>query len=81
MWLGGWWMAKSSNHKKKLLGFSLLFSNLPFARIFTALVGGGDEKVVIQAISGNADPFVGKLIAALILDSNINMPATHEHSL
>ena len=67
MWLGAWWMAKSSNHKKQAAGFSLLFSNLPFARIFTAFIGGGDEKVVIQAISGNADPFVSKLIAALIV--------------
>ena len=67
MWLGAWWIAKSSNNKKRILGFSLLFSNLPFARIFTALVGGGDEKVVIQAISGNEDPFISKLIAVLIV--------------
>jgi len=67
MWLGAWWVAKSSNHKKKITGFSLLFSNLPFARIFTALAGGGDEKVVIHAISGNADPFISKLIAAMIV--------------
>ena len=67
MWLGAWWIAKSSNHRKKITGFSLLFSNLPFARIFTAMAGGGDEKVVIQAISGNADPFIGKLIAALLV--------------
>ncbi|HKO81274.1 MAG TPA: hypothetical protein VJU78_12800 [Chitinophagaceae bacterium] len=67
MWLGAWWIAKSSNHKKKILGFSLLFANLPFARIFTALAGGGDEKVVMQAVSGNADPFISKLNAALIV--------------
>ena len=67
MWLGAWWVAKSSNNIKRILGFSLLFSNLPFARIFTALVGGGDEKVVIQAISGNIDPFISKLIAVLIV--------------
>ena len=67
MWLGAWWIAKSSNNKKRILGFSLLFSNLPFARIFTALVGGGDEKVVIQAISGDADPFISKLMAVLIV--------------
>ena len=67
MWLGAWWIAKSSNHKKKVLGFSLLFANLPFARIFTALAGGGDEKVVIQAILRNDDPFPGKLIAALVV--------------
>jgi hypothetical protein len=67
MWLGAWWIAKSFHHKKKILGFSLLFANLPFARIFTALAGGGDEKVVIQAISGNADPFISKLMATLIV--------------
>jgi hypothetical protein len=67
MWLGAWWIARSSNHKKKIAGFSLLFSNLPFARIFTAMIGGGDEKVVIQSIWGNADPFINKATAAFIV--------------
>jgi hypothetical protein len=67
MWLGAWLIANSSNHKKKIAGFSILFANLPFARIFTALIGGGDEKVVIQALSGHTDPFISKLIAAFIV--------------
>jgi hypothetical protein len=67
MWLGAWWITKSSDHKKKIAGFSLLFANLPFARIFTALIGGGDEKVAIQAILGHTDPFISKLIAVLIV--------------
>lgn len=67
MWLGAWWIAKSADHKMKVFGFSLLFANLPFARIFTALVGGGDEKVVIQTFIGNADPIVSKIIAAFVV--------------
>ena len=51
----------------KVLGFSLLFANLPFARIFTALAGGGDEKVVIQTILGGADPSLCKLITTLVV--------------
>ncbi|OQP60457.1 hypothetical protein A3860_33595 [Niastella vici] len=67
MWLGAWLMAKSTGHKKKVLGFSLLFSNLPFARIFTALAGGGDEKIVIQAIRGNIGLVWSQLMAILIV--------------
>ena len=67
MWLGAWWIAKSTDARMKVFGFSLLFANLPFARIFTALMGGGDEKVVIQAIAGNINPFTTKIIAALLV--------------
>jgi hypothetical protein len=67
MWLGAGWISNRSNPQKGIIGFSLLFSNLPFARIFTALVGGGDEKVVVQAISGNADPFFTRLFTGLIV--------------
>jgi len=67
MWLGAWWISKGSSEKIKLLGFALLFSNLPFARIFTALVGGGDEKVVIKSLLGNSDPWVAKVIASIIV--------------
>jgi hypothetical protein len=42
-----WWGAsllKSTNtDEQKSLGFSLVFANIPFARIFTACLGGGDE--------------------------------------
>lgn len=68
MWLGAIWFSTSKNNNKRMLGFSLLFANLPFARIFTALVGGGDEKVVIQALLGdNSNSLSSKLIAAALV--------------
>ena len=69
MWLGTWWVAKSSNPQRIILGFLLIFANLPFARIITAVAGGGDEKVVIQAVSGIADPLVRRLVTVLVVTS------------
>ncbi|WP_072038998.1 hypothetical protein [Flavihumibacter solisilvae] len=67
MWLGAWWIVKSSQPQKMLSGFLLIFTNLPFARIFTALIGGGDEKVVIQSVSGIADPVIRRLITIVLV--------------
>ncbi|MVM33443.1 hypothetical protein GO755_25630 [Spirosoma sp. HMF4905] len=47
MWLGMIWLsAKPSN--KTLLGFSLVFANIPFGRISNVMMGGGDEMVVTR---------------------------------
>jgi len=68
MWLGAIWFSQSTNEKKRVIGFSLLFANLPFARIFTALMGGGDEKVVIQALMGDTgNSLTSKIIAAFVV--------------
>ncbi len=68
MWVGALWFAKSSDHYKKQFGFSLLFANLPFARIFTALMGGGDEKVFIQALMGDqTNSLLSKIIASIVV--------------
>ncbi|WP_157474095.1 hypothetical protein [Flavihumibacter petaseus] len=68
MWLGAWLFTHSSNASKQSFGFSLLFANLPFARIFTALVGGGDEKVVIHHLLGENTPILfARILAALLV--------------
>jgi hypothetical protein len=36
---------------RRWLGFALIFAPLPFARIFTSLTGGGDEKQVFLALA------------------------------
>lgn len=66
MWMGAVWFVKSKNRMKKGMGISVLFANLPFARIFTALTGGGDEKIVIQYLLGSTH-FLTKLIAAIVV--------------
>ena len=47
MWLGMFWLY-SSDLKMKALGFSFIFSNIPFGRITTVMMGGGDEMMVIR---------------------------------
>ena len=68
MWLGAWLFTQSGSVAKRSLGFSLVFANLPFARMFTALIGGGDEKVVIRHLLGeSASPLLARLIAAVVV--------------
>lgn len=43
IWIGAFWLMQSSNERKKAMGFSLIFANMPFAKILTASLGGGDE--------------------------------------
>jgi hypothetical protein len=44
MWTGAFLLMKAKSLNYKTIGFALIFAPLPFARIFTALMGGGDEK-------------------------------------
>lgn len=47
MWLGMIWLG-SSYPNRQAFGFSLIFANIPFGRITTAMMGGGDEMVVVR---------------------------------
>ncbi len=47
MWLGMFWL-RSVNPKMVMIGFALIFSNIPFGRITTVMMGGGDEMVVVR---------------------------------
>jgi hypothetical protein len=71
MWLGGLWFSRSLNISRKALGFSILFANLPFARLFTAFMGGGDEKVVFQHLTSLA---VFPKIAAILIVGLLVIP-------
>ncbi|MEP6952406.1 MAG: hypothetical protein ABI863_24145 [Ginsengibacter sp.] len=52
MWLGMAWLS-SANSKKKALGFSLIFSNIPFGRISQVMMGSGDEMTVMRSVFKN----------------------------
>lgn len=43
IWIGTLLMTKSKSDIQRAFGFSLVFSNMPFARFFGAATGGGDE--------------------------------------
>ena len=53
MWVGMWLLLKP-NLNRKWLGIALLFASKPFARLFTALVGGGDEFGAFRRIFGDS---------------------------
>lgn len=44
IWVGTHFFIRSSNRLHRSLAFALVFANMPFARVLTAIVGGGDEK-------------------------------------
>jgi len=47
MWLGVWLLLRGAQATRRALGLALIFAPLPFARVFTALAGGGDEKTFL----------------------------------
>ena len=54
IWLGAWLLATGGSARRRAIGISLIFAPLPFARIFTALVGGGDEVTFLRSLSAGA---------------------------
>jgi hypothetical protein len=74
MWTGAYLLAKAKNANYRAIGFSLIFAPLPFARIFTAVMGGGDEKVVLRALLGDEFSAGTAKILASILVSVLCLP-------
>lgn len=68
MWTGAFLLMKARSLEYKTIGFALIFAPLPFARIFTAAMGGGDEKVVLVRLLENdlSLPTI-KILAAVIV--------------
>jgi len=50
MWIGVWVIRTSKSVRQLSWGLVLIFATLPFARLFTAIVGGGDEFGVARAM-------------------------------
>jgi hypothetical protein len=50
MWAGVAVLMRAAGSAGRSIGFTLVFAPLPFARIFTALVGGGDERGVVARL-------------------------------
>lgn len=51
MWLGAWLVWRG---KRPLLGFALVIAYIPFLRILTAAMGGGDEGVLMRLVFPDA---------------------------
>jgi hypothetical protein len=68
MWTGAFLLMKARSLDYRAIGFALIFAPLPFARIFTALTGGGDEKTVLVALfKDNLELGTIKILAAAIV--------------
>lgn len=73
MWLGMGWL-KSSNPKKVAVGFSLIFSNIPFGRITTVMMGGGDEMVVVRHFLKGTINRTGMILIGTVLVLAVGLP-------
>ncbi len=51
MWFGWYWLS-NKDPKLKAIGYALIFANIPFGRITTVMMGGGDEMVVTRDFLG-----------------------------
>ncbi len=43
IWVGTFLLKESNSDQKKSFGFALIFANMPFGRILSVAIGGGDE--------------------------------------
>ncbi|WP_428660452.1 hypothetical protein [Runella sp.] len=43
LWIGAFYLKKTKSEQQKSFGYALIFANMPFARLFQPLTGGGDE--------------------------------------
>ncbi|NVK52116.1 MAG: hypothetical protein HWD85_04220 [Flavobacteriaceae bacterium] len=69
IWIGAFLLSSKNSIQKKALGFSLVFANLPFGRILTASLGGGDEVYALNKLLDNHTLawFLGLMFIILIL--------------
>lgn len=53
MWIGYILLSDKKTDEQKAIGFCLIFANLPFGRILTAVIGAGDEVSGIDTLLNN----------------------------
>ena len=53
IWIGTLLIGETKSENQKTFGFSLIFANIPFARILTASLGGGDEVWALSELITN----------------------------
>jgi hypothetical protein len=62
IWLGAYFLMKGATIARQAMGFSLIFANLPLARIVTAAMRGGDEIFGLREWLGTPDRSNSSLI-------------------
>jgi hypothetical protein len=67
IWYGTSFLKPTNSDTQKSFGFALLFANMPFARIITAIFGGGDEVWGLNEILHNHPLAWGIGLTAILL--------------
>ena len=65
IWTGFIFLNETKTINQKTFGFSLIFANLPFARVLNPLLGGGDEVVVLNHFINNKD--ISRIIIVFLI--------------
>lgn len=50
MWIGYYFLSPQESPARQSLGFCLIFAAVPFGRLLTVAMGGGDESVILESI-------------------------------
>jgi hypothetical protein len=66
-WVAAFGLLISSSETYRRIGLAVLFASLPFARIFTAVMGGGDEKVVLMGLFNQQIPALALKILTILV--------------
>ena len=77
IWYGSSLLDKNNN--QKVFGFSLIFANMPFARIFNPMIGGGDEVVVVNSLINNWN--LSRIIVLILIILIIAYPLLKAYKL
>lgn len=72
MWLGTVLIRTAKTSKGLAWGLTLIFASFPFARLFTVLIGGGDETGIAKSLIAN--PTLARLAAITVVLSIISFP-------
>lgn len=69
IWIGTLFLKPENSVQKKSFGFALIFANMPFARIITAVFGSGDEVYATNVLLDNYNLSwaIGLLVILLIV--------------
>lgn len=72
VWIGALMIRTARTSRQSAWGLALIFACLPFARIFTALIGGGDEMGVARAYIAN--PVLARGICIVLVCAVLAFP-------
>jgi len=67
IWIGAFLLSMHQPDKRRKLGFALVFANLPFARILTASMGGGDEVYGLSHLMDYNNAWLIGLLAIVLI--------------